>query len=70
MTELDTFRSAPAGPDREEAAISLVKEVIERFELPDLRPLLNTVQLQEKKRELNVAVFGRFAFGRFRMHPR
>jgi ABC-type taurine transport system ATPase subunit len=42
----------------------LAREVIERFQLGDLQPLLRTVELQMEKMELNLAVFGRFKAGK------
>jgi GTP-binding protein EngB required for normal cell division len=48
----------------EKEAISLAREVIGRFELTDLQPLLRAVELRAEKQELNLAVFGRFKAGK------
>lgn len=50
--------------ESENEAISLAREVIRRFELTDLEPLLRAVELRAEKQELNLAVFGRFKAGK------
>jgi ribosome biogenesis GTPase A len=47
-----------------EKPILLAAEAIERFQLSDLKPLLQIVERQTKKTELNLAVFGRFKAGK------
>lgn len=63
MTEQNkTERSAELG--RERSALQLAGEIIERFELADLAPLVRAILAQDHKRELNLAVFGRFNTGK------
>jgi GTP-binding protein EngB required for normal cell division len=54
------------GPMRidSEVPASLAREILERFQLNDLRPLLQIVESQATKRELNLAVLGRFNAGK------
>jgi GTP-binding protein EngB required for normal cell division len=46
------------------AAVTLAREIIDRFALWDLDPLLNVITSRMEKDELNVAVFGRFKAGK------
>ena len=55
--------NAPADTHLEQA-IALARETIERFQLSDLEPLLRIVEFQMKKKELHLAVFGRFKAGK------
>ena len=49
---------------REHAAFTLAAEIVQRFELADLAPLVRAIRQQEEKRELSLAVFGRFNTGK------
>lgn len=46
------------------AAVTLAREIIDRFALCDLDPLLNVIKSRMEKNDLNVAVFGRFKAGK------
>lgn len=48
----------------QQPAIATAEDVIARFQLSDLKPLLRAVQAQRKKQDLNVAVLGRFKAGK------
>ena len=48
----------------EDAGLTLAAEIVERFELADLVPLVRAIRAQEQKRELSVAIFGRFNTGK------
>jgi GTP-binding protein EngB required for normal cell division len=64
MPEPRTTSPSPPAAWNHEQPIMLAREVIERFQLGDLTPLLHIVELQTKKTELNLAVFGRFKAGK------
>lgn len=64
MTQENTSGAAVSLTSRESRAIALANDIIERFGLSDLRPLLLSAQQQQHKRQLNVAVFGRFKAGK------
>jgi GTP-binding protein EngB required for normal cell division/HPt (histidine-containing phosphotransfer) domain-containing protein len=51
-------------PADSEFPLALAREVLERFELADLMPLLRVVESQATKSALNVAIFGRFNAGK------
>jgi GTP-binding protein EngB required for normal cell division len=63
MTERNTmeYLGSSAGF---QAATSLATEIIECFGLSDLSSLLQAVELQQRKQDLNVAVLGRFKAGK------
>ncbi len=63
MTEQNTFEPS-AALGSEQGALQLAAEIIERFELADLGPLVRAIRAQDQKRELNLAVFGRFNTGK------
>ena len=46
------------------AALSLAREIVSRFQLTDLQPLLAAIEKQLQRRELNLGVFGRFKAGK------
>ena len=48
----------------ENAGFQLAADVVERFELADLAPLVRAIRTQGEKRELSLAVFGRFNTGK------
>jgi GTP-binding protein EngB required for normal cell division len=48
----------------EHAGFRLAAEIVQRFELVDLVPLVRAVRTQSEKRELSLAVFGRFNTGK------
>jgi GTP-binding protein EngB required for normal cell division len=63
MIEQNT--SHPSKPlINEQTALSLAAEIIEAFGLSDLRTLLQAVEVQQHKQDLNVAVLGRFKAGK------
>jgi GTP-binding protein EngB required for normal cell division len=64
MLEPRASSANPPATENHEPAILLAREIIERFQLGDLEPLLRTVEAQTKKTELNLAVFGRFKAGK------
>lgn len=64
MPEPASIPLEPSAIKNEKEAISLAREVIGRFELTDLQPLLRAVQLRAERQELNLAVFGRFKAGK------
>jgi len=66
MTERNTFEPS-AALRSEQSALQLAAEIIERFELADLGPLVRAIRAQDQKRELNLAVFGRFNTGKSSM---
>jgi GTP-binding protein EngB required for normal cell division len=45
-------------------ALPLAREVVSKFQLTDLQPLLSAIEAQVKRKELNLAVFGRFKAGK------
>jgi GTP-binding protein EngB required for normal cell division len=64
MAEPFSESTTGAACTKEEKAISLVSEVIGKFQLTDLQPLLTAVERQARSNYLNVAVFGRFKAGK------
>jgi len=64
MPERATRSKSLAGVEHHEKSISLAREAIERFQLSDLKPLLRAIELQTRRKELNLAVFGRFKAGK------
>lgn len=50
--------------ESQRAAVALAREIIDKFALWDLDPLLNIIMSRMEKDELNVAVFGRFKAGK------
>ncbi len=63
MNEANTSESGPAVAS-ELAGFQLAADVTERFELADLEPLVRAIRTQGEKRELSLAVFGRFNTGK------
>jgi len=63
MSERNTSERA-AAQGSEQAALQLASEIMERYELADLAPLVRAIRAQDQKRELNLAVFGRFNTGK------
>jgi len=49
---------------RAREALAVVSDVIQRFSLADLRPLLNAVRDSLERPDLNLAIFGRFKAGK------
>ncbi len=64
MTQENTYGAAASLTSKEKRALALANEIIERFGLSDLRSLFHSVQRQQHKRQLNVAIFGRFKAGK------
>lgn len=63
MTEQNTSEPLTSlGSGR--AAFQLAAELVQRFELADLAPLVRAIRVQDEKRELSLAVFGRFNTGK------
>ena len=48
----------------EDPGIQIAAEIVQRFELADLVPLVRAIRAQGEKRELSLAVFGRFNTGK------
>lgn len=58
-------QSGSAGEmESQRAAVTLAREIIDRFALWDLDPLLKIIKSRMENDELNVAVFGRFKAGK------
>ncbi|HLZ92719.1 MAG TPA: dynamin family protein [Candidatus Acidoferrum sp.] len=59
--------AVPSGADAgncHQEAFRLAREITERFQLADLKPLLRAIETRMKNEELNLAVFGRFKAGK------
>jgi GTP-binding protein EngB required for normal cell division len=64
MTEPSSPASGTVGANTLKAALSLARHVVGEFALSDLEPLLLATENQSRKKELNLAVFGRFKAGK------
>ena len=63
MNEPHTSETAPL-PAGESAGFRLAAEAVQRFELADLVPLVRAIRALGDRRELSLAVFGRFNTGK------